>query len=156
MSVKLTLTGFDDYIKKLRKANANVQKVTEEAILKSGAVVNSNLSQQIKKEYRLTQDTKDAMLKDMKKPEIAYSSDRIVVGQAGIKIGNKIDPKDLSGGFISLFNEYGTINRKTKSGRRTGRLEEIEFTRRAIKKSASQVRKLQQGILEKALKELDG
>ena len=72
MSVKLTLTGFDDYIKKLRKANADVQKVTEEAILKSGAVVNSNLSQQIKKEYRLTQDTKDAMLKDMKKPEIVY------------------------------------------------------------------------------------
>lgn len=155
MSVKLTLNGFDDYIKKLRKAGADVQKVTEEAILKSGAVFNSNLTAQIKKEYRLTAETKEAMLEDMKKPEIVYSSDRIVIGEAGIKIGNKIDPKDLSGGFIALFNEYGTIQRKTKQGERRGYLEELEFTRRAIKKSAPKIRKLQKGILEKALKELD-
>lgn len=153
MSVKLELKGFDSYIKKLRKAGGNVQKVTEDAILKSGAIVNSNIIKQVKSEPRMSSETKEKILDDMIKPTITHSTEMIVSGEAGIRIGS-YDPKDLSGGFVALFNEYGTVQRKTKQGKRRGSLEELEFTRRALKKASPQVKKLQRGILEQALKEL--
>lgn len=154
MSIKLQLNGFDDYIKKLRKAGANVQKVTEDAILKSGAVVNTELENQIRSESRMSAKTKERILERMIEPTITHSTEDIVSGEAGIRIGS-YDPKDLSGGFIALFNEYGTSERKTKKGERRGSLEELQFTQRALRKSTPKIRKLQEGILEKALKELE-
>lgn len=159
MSVKLQLQGFDDYLKKLRKAGADVQKITENAILKSGAIVNSNLENQINSDSRMNSETKKRILDDMIPPTITHSSDRVVTGQAGIRIGSypktNEEIKNLSGGFIALFNEYGTKYRKTKKGARRGSLEKLEFTQRALKKSAPKIRKLQKGILEEALKELE-
>ena len=90
MSIKLQLNGFDDYIKKLRKAGANVQKVTEDAILKSGAVVNTELENQIRSESRMSAKTKERILERMIEPTITHSTEDIVSGEAGIRMQQRI------------------------------------------------------------------
>lgn len=156
MAVKLTLKGFDEYISKLRKAGANIQKVSEKTLLESARMYHSELISQVNASP-MSQDTKDAMMDSMIEPHIRYSSDYIVVAETGFRIGNDYHTsKELSGGFIALFNEYGTTRRKTRKGANRGSLEEMEFTRRAHKVVDPRIRKTQKKMLEEALKEALG
>lgn len=155
MSVKLQLKGFDSYIKELRKAGANVQKVTEKALLESAELFNSELVKQTDASP-MSQKTKDRMKKDLIKSAITHSSEQLVVAEAGYRIGDTLDSKDLSGGFIALFNEYGTVRRRTRRGVNRGSLEAMEFTKRTHRRIDSKIRKKQEGILQEALKELNG
>ena len=152
MSVKLTLTGFDKYINELRKAGANVQKVTEETLLKSAEIFKNELVKNTDASP-MSQETKDRMKEDLIEPQIIHSSDQIVVAETGYRMGD-YNPKNLSGGFIAQFNEYGTVKRKTRKGANRGSLEELEFTRRTHKAVNPKIKKLQKGILEEALKGL--
>ena len=151
---KLTLKGFDDYISKLRKADASVQKVSEKILLDSARMYHGELISQVNASP-MSQETKDAMMDDIIEPWIRYSSDYIVVAETGFRIG-KLNPKNLSGGYIALFNEYGTGKRKTRNGKNRGSLEEMEFTRRAHKIVDPRIRKTQKKMLEEALKEALG
>lgn len=155
MGAKLTLKGFDEYISKLRKAGANIQKVSERVLLDSARTFHGELIQQVNASP-MSQDTKDAMMDDIIEPWIRYSSDYVVVAEVGFEMGEKIDPKNLSGGYIALFNEYGTHRRKTRKGANRGSLEEMEFTRRAHKVVDPRIRKTQKKMLEEALKEALG
>lgn len=152
MSVKLTLKGFDSYLNKLRKAGANVQKVSEKALLESAVMFNSELEKNVKASP-MSEATKDEINKSLIKPQITHSSDMLVIANAGFRIGN-YDRDDPSGGFIALFNEYGTEDRTTRSGENRGSLEKMEFTKRTHRKVDAKIRKLQEGILKEALKEL--
>lgn len=154
MSVKLTLKGFDSYLRKLEKAGGNVQKVSEKALLKSAEVFHAGLEKNVKASP-MSEATKDAMNKDMIPPRIVYSSDYFVVAETGFRMGT-YNPKDLSGGFIAQFNEYGTVRRKTRKGKNRGSLEEMEFTRRTHKQVDRKIRKLQEEVINEALKELNG
>lgn len=152
MSVRLTLSGFDKYLDELRKAGANVQKVTEDTLLESAEIFKKELVKNVNASP-MSNDTKDRMNEDMIEPRIIHSSDQIVVAETGYKMGD-YNPKDLSGGFIAQFNEYGTVRRKTRKGANRGSLEELEFTRRAHKASNPKIKKLQKSILTEALKGL--
>lgn len=154
MSVKLQLKGFDSYLNELRKAGANVQKVTESTLLESAEMFNQELVKQTDASP-MSDKTKTRMKKDLIKPAITHSSDQLVIAEAGYRIGDKLDSKDLSGGFVALFNEYGTVRRRTRRGVDRGSLEEMEFTRRAHRKVDAKIRRKQEEILKEALKELN-
>lgn len=157
MSVKLTLKGFDDYIRRLQRAGANVQKVTEKALNESAVMFNDALIKNVNASA-MSQETKNRMMEDIVKPGVNHSSDMLVIADAGFRIGDDYHDTndDLSGGFIALFNEYGTGERRTRKKGSRGSLEKMEFTKRAHKQVDSKIRKLQKGILEEALKELNG
>ena len=153
MSVKLTLKGFDSYIKKLRELNADVKKVGKEAIGKSVVMFNNELVKQVDASP-MSQETKDRMRESLIKPKVNHVSDNLIIGDAGFRIGDDYHTTDeLSGGFIALFNEYGTEGRFTKKKGYRGSLEKMEFTRRTHRKVDSKIRKLQEEVLEKAIKE---
>lgn len=151
MSAKLTLKGFDSYLLKLRKAGADVQKASEKALLESAEIFKDELVKQVNGSP-MTKETKDAMMESMIEPSIVVSNDMFVVAETGFRMGD-YHSNDLSGGYIALFNEYGTKNRRTRRGQNRGSLEEIEFTRRAHKAVDSKMRRVQKKILEEALKE---
>lgn len=155
MSAKLTLKGFDSYIKKLKGLNADVKKVGQEAIGKSVVMFNGELVKQVNASP-MSQETKDRMMQDLIKPEVNHVSDNLIIGDAGFRIGDDYhDSHDdkLSGGFIALFNEYGTEGRFTKRKGYRGSLEKMEFTKRTHRKVDSKIRKLQEEVLTKAIKE---
>lgn len=159
MSAKLTLKGFDSYLTKLRKAGANVQKASKEALLKSAEVFETELVTQVYASS-MSEDTKSAMMDSLVDPTVVHDTDMLVVVETGFKMGeyNPHPTKEnpLSGGFIAQFNEYGTKKRRTRKGESRGSLEEIEFTRRAHRIADPKMRKIQKKILEKALKEAIG
>lgn len=159
MSVKLTLKGFDTYIKQLRDFGVNVKEVSKDALNKSARMFNDELLRQVDASP-MSQETKDAMKEDLIEPKVNHVSDMLVIADAGFRIGEDYHNKNLdhdenrlSGGFIALFNEYGTNYRSTKRGEFRGDLDKMEFTARAHKASGVKIRKLQKGILEKAMKE---
>lgn len=157
MSVKLTLKGYENYISRLRELNADVKKVGKEAIEKSVVMFNAELVKQVNASP-MSKETKDKMMEDVIKPEVNHVSDNLIIGDAGFRIGDDYHSSDtdgLSGGFIALFNEYGTEGRFTKGNGYRGSLEKMEFTKRAHKQVDRKIRKLQEEVLTKAIKEAE-
>lgn len=154
MSAKLRLKGFDEYIHKIKQAGGNVRGVTKDTLIKSAVMFDNELVKQMKASP-MSEETKDEIMKSRVEPHISRDTDYIVEAEAGFKLG-EYHPKDISGGYVALFNEYGTKKRQTKTHYDRGSLSKMEFTKRAHRKVDSKIRKMQEGILKKALKELEG
>lgn len=155
MALKLTLTGFDDYLLDLKKAGANVEKIATEALEKSGNILFDALNESVRNSG-LSEETINEMNKSLKKPTI-YKNElggkvSSVVCELGFKKG-RYDPRNPSGGYIAIFNEFGTDERQTEAGAYRGSLEELSFTRRAIKKTSAKIKRTQKNIIQKGLQE---
>lgn len=153
MSVKLTLTGFDTYLVRLKNAGADVRKTAEKALLESARVFKTSLEKNVNASP-MSAEVKRKIMSSMIQPRISHSTDYFVQAETGFKKGD-YNPDNLSGGYVALFNEYGTVERRTGEGYSRGSLEELEFTRRAIKESKNKIRKLQEDVLNEALEGLD-
>lgn len=156
MGLKLTLTGFDEYLSDLKKAGKNVDEIATKALEQSGDILYNALKDSVKSSG-MSEDTIREINNSLMKPTIHknYEGGEVanIVCETGFRLG-AYNPDDPSGGFIALFNEYGTKDRSTRSGESRGSLVERTFTRRAIKKTSSKIKKLQKKILEEGLEEI--
>lgn len=156
MALRLTLRGFENYLAQLKDAGADVERIAEKALKESGDILYKSLVENTKGSG-LNEDTIRKMEESLQKPTIYkdYLGDRIskVTCELGYRKG-KYDPDDLSGGYVALFNEYGTVERHTEQGADRGKLAERQFTRRAIKQTSNRIRKTQQSIIEDGLREV--
>ena len=155
MALKLTLKGFENYLVQLRTAGKDVEKIAEKALKESGDILYASLVKNTKGSG-LSEDTIRKMEETLQKPTIYkdYLGDKIskVSVELGYRKGD-YDPDDLSGGYVALFNEYGTVERYTEEHENRGKLAERSFTRRAIKQSSGRIRKVQKEIIEEGLAE---
>lgn len=151
MSVRLTLKGFDDMLRQLEKLGGNVEKTSKDVLLKSAKMFALELTKQTNS-APISVDTKKAIMKDFIKPQIVSANDYFVVAETGFRMGD-YNPKDLSGGFIAQFNNYGTVERYTQNKDYRGSLDKLEFIQRAHKSADSKIRKMQKQELEKAMQE---
>lgn len=156
MALRLTLTGFENYLLQLRDAGKDVEKIAEKALKESGDILYDALVQNTKSSG-LSEDTIRKMEESLRKPTVYkdYLGDKIskVSVELGYKKG-KYDSDDLSGGYVALFNEYGTDSRYTEHGDYRGELAEKSFTRRAIKQTSAKIKKVQKKIIEEGLQEI--
>lgn len=146
--VKLMLTGFDDYLEKIQKASGSIDRAAEQA-LKDGA---NALVKEYETQARaagVPQRSIDALTVD--KPQ--WSGNRVSIS-AGFKLG-EYNAKNPSGGYIAMFENYGTKERKTKGGKSRGKIRALGFIQRAEKRAAPKVKKAEQDALEKILQNLE-
>lgn len=158
MGLKLTLNGFDEYLLDLKKAGAEIDKAATNALEKSGDMLNQAIAESVRSSG-MSDDTIRAMNRSLMKPTIHkdYEGGSVskIVCEVGFTKGD-YNPDNLSGGYIALFNEFGTKERETSSGASRGSLEEKSFIRRAIRKSSAKIKKIQKETLEEALRETLG
>lgn len=155
MALRLTLNGFDSYLLQLKKAEKDVEKIAEKALKESGDILYNSLVRNTKSSG-LNEDTIRKMEESLIKPTIYkdYLGDKVT--KLSVELGyrkGKYDSDDLSGGYVALFNEYGTEERYTEGHDYRGTLAERSFTRRAIKQSSSKIRKTQEKIIQEGLED---
>lgn len=155
MALKLTLKGFDSYLSDLKKAGADIDAAATEALTTSGEILTSAIKDSMKSSG-MSDDTIRVMNRSLMQPTIYKNreGDTVtkIVCEVGFRLGD-YDPKNPEGGYIALFNEYGTKERKTAAGKNRGHLEERAFIRRAIRKSKAKIKNVQKETLEKALQD---
>lgn len=151
MSAKLTLKGFDDYLKQLQKLNADVKGITKRVLLDSAKMYATELTKQTASSS-MSAETKKEIMKSFKKPAIVTDEENFISAETGFKMG-EYDSDNPSGGYIAIFNSYGTEQRITDKGENRGSLEALEFVQRAHKAQDAKIRKYQEQELTKAIKE---
>ena len=151
MSAKLTLKGFDDYLKQLQRLNADVKGITKKVLLESAKMYATELTKQTASSS-MSAETKKEIMKSFKKPAIVTDEENFISAETGFKMG-EYDSDNPSGGYIAIFNSYGTEQRITDKGENRGSLEALEFVQRAHKAQDAKIRKYQEAELTKAIKE---
>lgn len=141
---KLTLTGFDDLLEQIQKAEGDIKRATEVA-LKEGATVLVKAYETQARSNGVPQKSIAALNVDPPK----WTGNRCEAG-AGFKLG-AYDPENPSGGYIAMFENYGTKQRKTQAGQNRGKMKALGFIQKAEKKAAPQVRKAEQAALNNIL-----
>lgn len=141
---KLILTGFDDLLEQVKKADGNMKRATEVA-LKDGADALKKAYESQARSDGVPQKSIDALQTNPPK----WSGNRCEAG-AGFKLGS-YDPENPSGGFIAMFENYGTDNRQTKAGENRGKMRALGFIQKAEKKAAAKVKKAEEGALKSIL-----
>lgn len=151
MSIKLKLDGFDELIKKIEKANGNVDEIVTDCMKKSADIMEAELKSQM-------QDANvSKKLIDKMPPPVIENDYGEITARVGYKKG-AYDPNNPSVGYKVVFMNYGTPYR-TKHGKikdisEGGKKLKLGFIARAHAKAKPKIKKQQKNALEESLKGL--
>lgn len=146
MAVSLKLD--DEFARKLRRVSDNVQKDTEETLLKCGDVLNEYLLDEVRKNDVLSDEMKERLETNIDN-KIIHSTKNLVQSEAGwlFKTYTTVNPPT---GVIAIWHNYGTKVRQTVAGYNRGFVHPANFVKAARDRAAKQIQNIQQEILEKA------
>lgn len=153
IKINVQLKGFDRMLEKIQDANGNLHDSAMQASQAGIQVMHDALKDAVQSSP-VTQDTKDKMLESLR-PPVTINYGNLYWSSVGFKMG-AYDPKNPSGGYIAVFNEFGTKQRKTKDGQGTGKIDAMNTILPAIKEALPAVRKAQKQVLDDILKTLEG
>ena len=142
MAIKLKLEGFDDLLKKIEKANGDVDKAAENALKASAVIMQRELTDQMR-----SAGIDKGLISRMPPFEIEKDYGRITA-RVGYKKG-AYNPDNISDGYKAVFINYGTPYR-TKHGIIKAR----GYIQKAKRRAKPKIKKEQEEALEKILARL--
>ena len=149
--LKLNLKGFDKMLEQLQAAGADVDKAAQRAITASAKIVENELRSEATAKGVPSDITAEITTRT------SQSSDQYEA-KVGWKLGS-YDPRKPSAGYKAIFLNYGTVRRVTKKGASRGeipkRTEAQQFIYMAKKKARPKVKKAQQTIMERVMRDLE-
>lgn len=148
--IKINLKGFEKMLEDIQAAGKDADAVAAQAITESAQVVEEEL-RAATKSAGVPDDITNAIRKKK-----THEGDRYEA-EVGWELGT-YNPKDPSSGYKAIFLNYGTVRRRTRMGFNRGaipkRTTDQQFIYAAKKRSRAKVRKIQQEMLERALRDL--
>lgn len=145
MAIKLDLKGFDEMLRKIEKANGNVDAAAKKCMDKSAQIMQDELKSQM--QAADLQNTMSRLISRMPSPRVE-NDHGLWTATVGYEKG-AYDPKNPSDAYEVIFINYGTP-RRTKHGKVQAR----GFIAKAKKKAKSKIKKEQQQILDEILRGL--
>ena len=145
MAIKLDLKGFDEMLRKIEKANGNVDAAAKKCMDKSAQIMQDELKSQM--QAADLQNTMSRLISRMPSPRVENDH-----GLWTAKVGDEkgaYDPKNPSDAYEVIFINYGTP-RRTKHGKVQAR----GFIAKAKKKAKSKIKKEQEKTLDEILRGL--
>ncbi len=145
MAIKLNLTGFDEMLRKIEKANGNVDAATKKCMEKSADIMQNELTSQMQ-----AADLKNKMsrlISRMPSPRIK-NDHGLWTAYVGYEKG-AYDPDNPSDAYKVIFINYGTP-RRTKHGK----IKERGFISKAKSRAKPKIRREQAKILDEIFREL--
>lgn len=142
MSIKLNLTGFNDLLTEIQKADGNVNSATAKCIKAGAEIMQSELTSKMRS-VNVDQD----LISRMPSPEIEQNANKYTA-RVGFKKG-AYDPTNPSDGYKAVFINYGTP-RRTQHGQVKAR----GFIQAAKKAARSKIKAEQEKTLDEILKGL--
>lgn len=150
--LKLSINGFDKMLEKIQAAGGDIDRAARECASKSVEILESNLISEAQASGAETTTVFHEVT----------ASGNIISAETGWKLGeyNSANPSE---GYQAMFTEFGTgkysargkgKDRKTAKGYNRGSTEPRPFFSNARKKSAKQIRAMQQETLQNITKEL--
>ena len=143
MSIKMKLTGFDDLLKQIEKAQGNVEKATVQCLKKSADIMQDTLIGEMHKS-----NVDSDLINEMPPPEI-QNDHGLITARVGYSKG-PYNPDNLTNGYKVVFVNYGTPYR-TKHGKIAKR----GFIQRAKRKAKKPIQQQQENTLKEILKGLE-
>ena len=144
MTIKLTLNGFDDLLKKIEKANGNMEKAAMQCIKQSAEIMQTEL----KTAMRTTKGgVSESLINRMPNYRIENNRTR-VSAQVGYP-STSYNPNNLSDYHKAIFANYGTPHRK-KHGQEKAR----GFVSKAKRTAKPKIKAQQEKTLNDILKDL--
>ena len=158
--IKVNLKGFEKMLEDLQTAGGNVDKAAKRAVDEGAKIVEQELKS------ACASAGVPASVSSEITTEIEGNGNRYSA-KVGWKLGD-YNPDNLSAGYKAVFLNYGTGKRQANRdkvhaniggqwetlGRNRGQMQPRGFIARAKQNSGKKMRKVQQQILEEALKEL--
>lgn len=149
--LNLNLSGFEKMIANLDLASRDIDRAANSAIKESAKVVETEL-----KSEAASKGVPSDIIQEIK-TSTKHESDNY-----SAKVGWELesyDPRNPSAGYKAIFLNFGTVRRQTKAGKNRGeipkRTQEQQFIYSAKKKARTKVRKVQKGVLEQIMRDLD-
>lgn len=142
MSIKLNLTGFNNILAEIQKANGNVNSSTEKCIKAGAEIMQNELTSKMR-----SANVKDDLISRMPDYQIETSGNKYTA-RVGYEKG-AYDPTNPSDGFKVVFLNYGTP-RRTQHGKVKAR----GFIQAAKKAARPKIKKEQEKTLDEILKGL--
>lgn len=144
MAIKLTLTGFDDLLKKIEKANGNMQSAAEQCMKQSADIMQADLKAAM---HTAGGGVSESLINRMPNYTLESNGARVTA-----KVGypsTSYNPNNPSDYHKAIFANYGTPHRK-KHG-----IEKARGFVTAAKKSAKpKIKAQQEKTLNDILKDL--
>lgn len=132
MAIKLDLKGFDEMLRKIEKANGNVDAAAKKCMDKSAQIMQDELKSQM--QAADLQNTMSRLISRMPSPRVE-NDHGLWTATVGYEKG-AYDPKNPSDAYEVIFINYGTP-RRTKHGKVQAR----GFIAKAKKKAKSKIKK---------------
>lgn len=145
MAIKLDLKGFDEMLRKIEKANGNVDAAAKKCMDKSAQIMQDELKSQM--QAADLQNTMSRLISRMPSPRVE-NDHGLWTAQVGYEKG-AYDPKNPSDAYEVIFINYGTPRRA-----KHGKVQARGFIAKAKKKAKSKIKKEQQQILDEILRGL--
>ena len=143
MSIELKLTGFDDLIREIQKAEGSVKSATKQCMNKSAQVMDAELKAQMQ-----VANVPAHTIAAMPAPEVKEDHG-LITAKVGYKKG-AYNPDNLSTGYKVVMLNYGTPNRKQH-----GKVKARGFIQKAKRKAKPKIKKEQEATLKDILKGLE-
>lgn len=142
MAIKLKLSGFDDLLEQIRRAEGDVDKASERCLKESAQVMHNELTAQMQKA-----GVASDLIARMPPPEIERDGNSMIA-RVGYK-PTQYDPTKPSDYFKAIFLNYGTPHRS-----KHGKVKARGFIGKAQRKAKSQIKKKQEETLNEIIEEL--
>lgn len=142
--IRLNLTGFDDLLKKIEKADGDIQKASEQCIKQSAEIMQTELKSAM---HSAGGGVDEDLINRMPNYTIESNAAK-VTARVGYK-ATSYNPNNLSDYFKAMFAQYGTPHRK-KHGQESAR----NFITKAKKAAKPKIKAQQQKTLNEILKDL--
>lgn len=141
--ISLKLDGFDDIIKQLNLAESQADHHAKELLTQCAEIAESELISEAQAKG-VKQDIIDEVKTEIEGGHARYTA------HVGWKLG-EYDPRNPSKGYIAVFENYGTVKRKTAKGKNRGALTAKNFIKDANKSAKKKIKKLQDVYYAKML-----
>lgn len=149
--LNLNLSGFEKMLANLDLASKDIDRAADSAIKESAKAVETELRSEAAAKG-VPPDIIQEIKVSTKHEADAYSA------KVGWELGS-YDPRKPSAGYKAIFLNFGTVRRQTQAGQNRGeipkRSQDQQFIYSAKKKARTKVRKVQKGVLEKIMRDLD-
>lgn len=144
--IKLKLKGFDDMLEKIKEAGKDADATARKVIEESAKIVETEL-----KTAAAAAQVKSSITDEIKRT-VEKEGDRYSAA-VGWEVGN-YDPRNVTAGYIAIFENYGTVRRQTRTGKDRGELKPRNFISTAKKAAKPKVKKLQKQIIDEVMGDL--
>lgn len=141
--INVTLTGFDELLSKIEKADGNIDEAVKKAVNAGASTAEQELRGQAS-----ASGVPGHLVGQVGKEVKHYGNTYRV--KVGWKLG-EYNPRNLSDGFKVLFLNYGTPHRQLR-----GQIAARGFIARAKKKAKPKIKKAQEEALRSILSDLEG